>query len=580
MKAFEFPETAIVRMHEDYVVVDKPVGIPCQSRDEELHEDLPYRLQAFLEGRGDQSYLGSHQRLDQETSGILLYTRKKELNRVVAEAFEKRTAKKRYLAAVTGWREGSTRTLEHYFREDRDGLMRKVASGKPNELARSTVRLLEKNGNRALLEVDLHTGRTHQIRAQLASLGCSIVGDPWYGGEAAERLMLHSWTLEVPQVGKFESKRPRAFARWLAKGVLGESVYDDASELTELLSFAAHRRYGIYGTSDPANPRRTDAFRWVHHEADGLPKLAIDLYAEYAVVQYYEDGNTFSRERRTRIEETIHAFGAKGVYRKVRPKQANVLVDTRRDEVSPPEAVLGESAGAPLTVYEEGVPFLVRLGDGLSTGIFLDQRANRKKLRGIAGGKSVLNLFSYTCAFSVAAAEGSASASTNVDVSQSMLAWGKEMLSTRAGEHSFFANDVFAFLGHAKKKNQEFDIVILDPPSYSTSKDSRLSVASDLAHLVAEAAAVVHPHGWLFVSTNHRKLTVDAFRAKVFAGLREANRTFESARDGALAFDFPPLAGSPHLKSVWVKMGKSLAEKPKGNPKFRAPERKVARRVR
>src|SRR5207245_1747100 len=131
----------------------------------------------------------------------------------------------------------------------------------------------------------------------------------------------------------------------------------------------------------------------------------VDVYGQHLVAEFPGEGDVAWREQAL---DALEAMGWDGVYLKLRPRQSNTLVDTRREELAPRAPVRGTAAPEELAVREGGISYLVRLGDGLSTGIFLDQRENRARVRDLAQGLRVANLFAYTCAFSVAAAAGGA----------------------------------------------------------------------------------------------------------------------------------------------------------------------------
>ena len=129
--------------------------------------------------------------------------------------------------------------------------------------------------------------------------------------------------------------------------------------------------------------------------------------------------------------------------------------------------------GQRMIVKEGGHQFWVNLSDYLDTGLFLDHRPTRKMVELEASGKRFLNLFSYTGAFTVYAAAGGARMSTSVDLSKTYLAWAKDNLSLNGfdlGVHQLHHGDVFAFLQKAKQQKKCYDLVVLDPPTFSNSK--------------------------------------------------------------------------------------------------------------
>jgi 23S rRNA (cytosine1962-C5)-methyltransferase len=220
--------------------------------------------------------------------------------------------------------------------------------------------------------------------------------------------------------------------------------------------------------------------------------------------------------------------------------------------------VRGEAALAELAILEEGVPLVVRLGDGLSTGLFLDQRANRRRVREMARGKRVANLFAYTCAFTVAAALGGASRTVSVDASAVALERGRANLAhagVEGGDHAFVAEDAFGWLARAARRGERFDVVILDPPSYSTTKRGRFVADSDYPELAASALSLLAPHGRLLACTNHRGISPGRFRRMLFDAARLAKRDVAQVKDLAEPPDYPAApGGDPHMKSALLTL--------------------------
>ena len=198
----------------------------------------------------------------------------------------------------------------------------------------------------------------------------------------------------------------------------------------------------------------------------------------------------------------------------------------------------------------------IRLGDGLKTGIFLDQRENRSRVKDLARGKRVLNLFAYTCGFTVAAAAGGAQSTCSVDASKGILAWGAENLEENglgSEAHTMIDDDVFVWLSQAKKRNERFDLVVLDPPSYATTKTSRFSAVQDLPELAGLALSVLASGGRMIACTNHRGITTRKFRKQMHEAGRVSGRTIVQLKDLPSPADFPSPSGTDsHLKSVLI----------------------------
>jgi 23S rRNA (cytosine1962-C5)-methyltransferase len=315
-----------------------------------------------------------------------------------------------------------------------------------------------------------------------------------------------------------------------------------------LLERARERRRALGLPSE-----KTSAYRLVHGAGDELEGLTVDVYSEWLVA------NLYTEQRGAREEgwlDALNELGFRGVYLKERPRQANELDDAERRARAPERAVRGEDAPESFAIVESGVPFQVRLGDGLSTGLFLDQRENRARLMAMSKGKRVLNLFAYACAFGVVAARGGAAATTNIDLSVAALERGK--LNYRAAGvdlegQRFFARDVLETLPRIARRGERFEIVVLDPPSYASSKSKgRFNVERDYAHLARLALDVLTPGGTLLACTNHQGLRENDLAQAIRSAAAGAGRIINSLEFSSPPADHPVPTGRPaHLKSAW-----------------------------
>jgi 23S rRNA G2069 N7-methylase RlmK/C1962 C5-methylase RlmI len=201
-----------------------------------------------------------------------------------------------------------------------------------------------------------------------------------------------------------------------------------------------------------------------------------------------------------------------------------------------------EAKGFTLDVREGDLLFRVNLSDYLDTGLFLDRRKLRRLVRGAAKGKRVLNLFSYTCAFSVSAAAGGAVLVDSVDLSNTYLAWGAENFALngfracpgRPGEGkalTLIPDDVLSFIVRAKRAGFSWDLVILDPPAFSNSKKMKasLDIRRDHRELIERCLALLAPGGALLFAAARR------FRPDAPPGTE-----FEDLGDFAADEDIPP----------------------------------------
>jgi 23S rRNA (cytosine1962-C5)-methyltransferase len=543
----------VIHEDRDLFVVDKPAGISTHAPDADRADDVHSRATEWLRARGEPDvYLGIHQRLDRDTSGVLLFTRRREANRAVAAEFEGRRVKKRYVALVAGLKAGKDHgVLRHRLEKGADGTMRAL----PEHAARGQEavtkwRVLRRSGSRTLLELSPETGRTHQIRAQLAAQGSPIAGDMAYGGLPARRVFLHATELSIRHPASrsmvtFRSVLPATFEQWLQGK--DEAPLADRDAVERLLRQAADLRYGI------ATLASTTAFRLANADGDGLAGVSVDVYGDYLVVSLSSPEAVAAREA---ILDAAFALGATGVYVKVRPKDASHLQAARRQELAPRLAERGMSADEALIVHELGLPFEVHLGQGLSTGIFVDQRENRRRVRQMAKGLRVLNLFAYTGAFAVAAAAGGAAATTSIDISAGAMAWARHNLDAIGADpaaHRLVEADVLGWL--RSHQGEPFDLVIVDPPSFATTKKGVFSAENQYRELAALSAGVVAPGGRMLACTNHRGIVRAKFRRYLHEGARDAGRSVVQMKDLPDPVDFPPEAGrEPALKSVLLTL--------------------------
>jgi 23S rRNA (cytosine1962-C5)-methyltransferase len=257
-----------------------------------------------------------------------------------------------------------------------------------------------------------------------------------------------------------------------------------------------------------------------------------------------------------------------------------------------PKLVSGEAAPARFTIQENGVKFEVGFGEGYSVGLFLDQRDNRRRfLTGhVAAGfallpegrvtrvpnqfereKSgtrvtrpsgsqleVLNTFAYTCGFSVCAALGGAR-TTSLDLSKKYLEWGKRNFALNGldpAAHDFIYGDTLDWLKRLAKKERAFDVVVLDPPTFSQSKESGVFRAGkDYGNLVTAALPVLRPGGILFASTNAAEWSPEDFLVQVGQAIRKAGRKIVQQHYVPQPPDFPVSRAEPaYLKTVWLRI--------------------------
>jgi 23S rRNA (cytosine1962-C5)-methyltransferase len=235
-----------------------------------------------------------------------------------------------------------------------------------------------------------------------------------------------------------------------------------------------------------------------------------------------------------------------------------VLANVAKESLAPEVPARGEPVES-LTALENGLSFLIRPAQGLSVGLYLDMRDTRAWLLEQVRGLTVLNLFAYTCAFGVVATAGGAKRALNLDASRRVLEWGEEnarLNGQAVDRYDYVAGDVFDWLKRLAKKGETFDVVISDPPSFSTTRAARFSAARDYAKLAEAAARVVAPGGRLVACCNHAGLPARRFETMVAEGVALAGRKGKGVDSlGPSPLDFPPPLGhEPPLKVHVVEL--------------------------
>jgi len=294
----------------------------------------------------------------------------------------------------------------------------------------------------------------------------------------------------------------------------------------------------------------TTAFRLFNQEGDGFGGLTVDLYGDYVVFSWY---NSYVYQIRKVISEAFRQVFPEvlGTYEKIRFKGLDYES----------AHVYGQEAPDFFTVLENGVLYQVFMNDGLMTGIFLDQHEVRGSLvDGLAMGKSLLNMFSYTAAFSVAAAMGGASQTTSVDLAKrsrelSQAHFQANGIST--DDHRFIVMDVFEYFKYAKRKGLTYDVIVLDPPSFARNKKQTFSVAKDYHKLISQSLEILNPGGIIIASTNAANVSRQKFTEQIDKGF--AGRSYQILNKYGLPADFAynkKDESSNYLKVISMKVSK------------------------
>ena len=337
-------------------------------------------------------------------------------------------------------------------------------------------------------------------------------------------------------VGFWDTRSPIA-VRVLAAGALAaapRALVDDR------IAAALARRMAFI------DRRQTDAFRWIHGEADGLPGVHVDVYGQAASVRCDGEG---ARAFYLDLPERLHATAAKAglALRTVVERRAR---DDGADAPGAARAAVawGAAPAGDLEVRENGLRFGVDLLRGQKGGLFLDQRDNRALVRTLASGRRVLNLFAYTGGFSIYAAAGGARATVTVDAAAPAIAAARRNFERNrlpTGDARFVSGDAFAFLEQAARDGERFDLVISDPPSFAPSRRALAAGLRAYQRLHRLCAAVTAPGGTLCAASCSSHVDRKAFLATVRDGARDAGRRFELQELHGAAPDHPVVPQFP-----------------------------------
>ncbi len=302
------------------------------------------------------------------------------------------------------------------------------------------------------------------------------------------------------------------------------------------------------------DPNRTNAYRLVNSEGDGLPGLIVDRFAEVLVAQMHTAG--MERLRPFLIEALMEETRARGLLLR------NDSQSRRREGLEVEEPVVA-AGGVPtrVTVRENDVLFLVDPWQGQKTGFFLDQRDKRAALRKYAHAKRVLNCFSYTGGFSIyAALTSDKTRVTSVDISASAIEDAREhfvLNSIDPNQHQFLIADVFDFLEQARQGGEQFDVVVLDPPAFAKTQSARTQALKAYRRLNALGMQVLRPGGILLTCSCSGVIGMDDLLGAVAQGAQRLQRTVQLLESYTHSVDHPINIAMPetaYLKAVFCRV--------------------------
>ena len=569
---------------EHLLVVNKPAGwnthAPSPHAGEGIYDWLKHREPRW-------TTLAILHRLDKETSGVLVFGKTPLANKSLAEQFTGRHVHKKYLLLtdrVVPLKEFTVKTSLVRIGE-------KYASRPGGEMAEtqftpaSAAEFKFQISNFKIVRASPFTGRTHQIRVHAAESGFPILGDTLYGGTPAARVFLHAADIAFTHPATNEP------VNFFAPANFGENLECGGTpplfhwETCLPVPKRGHVR-ALQIDADPRlalrsaviEPDATNAFRIIHGAGDGWPGWFVEKLGDFLLSQSELPLSDTQNEEFSRLAKL---FSSRGAYHKILSRQ----VRRSNTAEASPQLVFGEAAPERFEILENGIRYEMSFNEGYSVGLFLDQRDNRRRLltghiaahfqlpiancqlsklpAGVAEpiGNSkleILNTFAYTCGFSVAAAKAGAR-TTSLDLSKKYLEWGKRNFALNGldpAAHDFIYGDAFDWLRRLAKKGRAFDAVVLDPPTFSQSKEhGTFRAEKDYGKLVTTALLVLKPGGVLLASTNAADWPPENFLADVEATVRAAKRKIVKQHYVPQPPDFPISRTEPaYLKTVWMRI--------------------------
>jgi 23S rRNA (cytosine1962-C5)-methyltransferase len=347
-------------------------------------------------------------------------------------------------------------------------------------------------------------------------------------------------------------------SRFLAKGYYGIQnkgrgwiLSRNQQEVINQSFFEKKIKIAIDNRKKLFDDQDTTAFRIFNGEGDGVGGLTIDYFAGYYLVTWYSEGIYYFKDAIT--QALLNVADVKGMYEKKR-------FDVKGTYIDDDDFVTGDRASFPLIVKENGINFAIYLNDGAMVGVFLDQRNVRRVIRDkYAKGKTVLNTFSYTGAFSVAAVLGGASKTTSVDLANRSKSKTIEQMSINGIDyeaHDIIVEDVFNYFKYAVRKQLSFDMVILDPPSFARSKKHTFSAGKDYPALLEQAIQITAKNGIIVASSNCSTFNMTKFKEFIDKAFKATGGKYKILEEYSLPEDFKVVKEfkeGDYLKVVFIK---------------------------
>ena len=548
MKPKPLIQKLIPTLYEDdrFVIVDKPAGIDVGGLPEKGVSGLLELLlamrnrtdQSVASGKGDRPRSDSlpalHviNRLSRYESGLLILGKDADSAAFVRNGLKAQRVEHEFVAVVIGAMNERRIVLESGGEASRGRSRGKVRLGRSNPakpvrtteatltslspLMPTTLTRIAQSKRRVLIRCRTSAANTHVLRAQLRSAKLRLLGDN-VNDRSPRRQHNESTCLHLAKVTFHHPMLRTRISVASPSPTTFEAAVDGGVDIDRPCRAGLVRRLACMADTG------TNCFRLLTGEREDFPGINVEKYADVLIIQLLDE-RADQRELLTRVTQWYRdALKVWAVYVKPFVRERTRPTGDVADRISAPKPFWGDPVEPEIEVRERGLRFAIRPYDGFNVGLFLDHRDNRSRIREMAGGADVLNLFAYTCGFSVAAAIGGAKSTVSVDLSPKHLEWGRTNFALNhvdLAEHSFIRSDAFDYLKRAKRQEKFFDLIVIDPPSFAhgNSQGGDFSIMTDLPRLVSAAIGQLRPGGAMMISTNYRRLSLVGLKERALQG--------------------------------------------------------------
>jgi 23S rRNA (cytosine1962-C5)-methyltransferase len=399
---------------------------------------------------------------------------------------------------------------------------------------------------RRRLAVRLTPDATRQVRGGHPWVYESAIRSVSHDGAAGDLAVVFDADRRFVAIGLWDPQSPIAI-RVLHRG---KPATIDGDWWAERIDAALRRRQPLIDAAD------TNGYRCIHGENDGFPGLVVDRYDSTLVVKLYTTAWI------PHLRDMVPRLQARTQVDAIVTRTSRLLQRDHSAGLADGTALYGQPPAAPVPFLENGLRFEAAVIAGHKTGHFLDQRDNRARVRTMARGARVLDVFSYTGAFSLYAAAGGARSVVSVDQSTAALAsatrtfeHNRDDPAIAAARHTTIAGDAFAVMRDLARRGERYDVVVVDPPSFTAKAadvDRARHAYGDLAQL---ASRLLEPGGLLVQASCSARVTADDFFATIQEAVRDGGRRLDEVERTGHAIDHP--IGFPegaYLKALFARV--------------------------